>query len=1027
MTLLDRVRQRRQKLADVIADDEYSGIRRLVEDTYPDQAHFLYELLQNAEDVGARETRFELHQDKLVFAHNGRPFSDDDVWGITNIGKGTKQDDDDKIGRFGVGFKAVFAYSETPHVYCRTASFKISNLVMPHEISSRSDLGAWTRFEFPFNNHKKPADVAFSEIAKGLNELAETTLLFLTNIESVAWTVNGGGSGEVLRVQQSEHHFEILRLSGSEAVSGSHFLKFVKSVEGLERQHVAVAFDLDFLPDCQTFNSTESLHKQLRIVPSKPGKVAVFFPAEKETSGLRFHLHAPFVPELSRASVKESPANLPLFQQLAILAANSLHKVRDLKLLNADFLAVLPNFHDDLPERYECIRDAVIDAMNTQPLTPTSKGSHAPAENLLQAKAVLKELLSKSDLAVVYGKGLAVQWAVSASQRNSDVDRFLAGLDIRNWDVAPFSNVLAAKLSRGPSHWHGPDPEVAKWLSEKPAEWHQRLYAMLHTELSPASRRRFETIGVVRLRNGNYSPGRECFFLPTEVEDDDILRPVDEAAYSSGKSKLQQENARKFLVDVGVREVGEAERVEAILKRRYTRHGNPPHMKIHFKDLKQFMALVKHDPGTASMVGSYSIFQGNDGHWHSPGSIYLDSPYAETSLSTYYGALGEDAERVGLSTIYLNCGSDKRSVVSFAAAVGATTKLEIERASCRDNPESSQLVWGAGGNWSDSYGINEDYTIPQLESLLSQHDSGLARLVWITVSEEKKVNWYTARYRNNSKYMVHEKPSQLACMLRDKKWIPQANGHVVSPAEASQDLLLPGFTFDAGWKWLATLNFGLEATKKTQDHKRKLAAAQVLGFDNPEVLERAKLLIALPKDLQDRMLTEYRNRVSELPNNEPRNPERRAERVGEQAAAAPERQTEERTRTVSINRDAIKSEASQYLQAQYTNADGNLICQVCKSPVPFKRNDGLDFFERVEFLPTLKKHYSQNYLCLCPNHAAMFQHANGSEDLLLEMFGDLRGNELEIVLGQRDMSVYFTKTHLADLRTVIHSDGEGSK
>ena len=60
--------------------------------------------------------------------------------------------------------------------------------------------------------------------------------------------------------------------------------------------------------------------------------MAVFFPAEKETSGLRFHLHAPFVPELSRASIKETPANLPLFEQLATLAGASLHQIRDLGL-----------------------------------------------------------------------------------------------------------------------------------------------------------------------------------------------------------------------------------------------------------------------------------------------------------------------------------------------------------------------------------------------------------------------------------------------------------------------------------------------------------------------------------------------------------------------------------------------------------------------------------------------------------------------------------------------------------------------
>jgi hypothetical protein len=40
---------------------------------------------------------------------------------------------------------------------------------------------------------------------------------------------------------------------------------------------------------------------------------------------------------------------------------------------------------------------------------------------------------------------------------------------------------------------------------------------------------------------------------------------VDAGVYTSGKSKSQQENARKFLDAIGVREVGETEQVEAIL------------------------------------------------------------------------------------------------------------------------------------------------------------------------------------------------------------------------------------------------------------------------------------------------------------------------------------------------------------------------------------------------------------------------------------------------------------------------------
>ena len=38
---------------------------------YPDPAHFIYELLQNAEDMEATEVSFKLFPDKLIFEHNG--------------------------------------------------------------------------------------------------------------------------------------------------------------------------------------------------------------------------------------------------------------------------------------------------------------------------------------------------------------------------------------------------------------------------------------------------------------------------------------------------------------------------------------------------------------------------------------------------------------------------------------------------------------------------------------------------------------------------------------------------------------------------------------------------------------------------------------------------------------------------------------------------------------------------------------------------------------------------------------------
>ena len=1024
-TFIERLAKQRLKFLDGLDANEGDINLDIFEDFYPDQAHFVFELLQNAEDAGATKATFTLLPDGCRFEHNGtRDFTEADVRAITGIHNSTKNKSPDQIGKFGVGFKSVFVYTLSPIIHSGEFSFRISRLVLPEPVEPDSDARGKTLFWLPFNNPKKTPEAAYAEVEAGLRELAETTLLFLTHLEAIRWEIGQDSSGDVLRIQHSDYHFEVLKQSGGETTSSSHFLKFDQPVEGLEKQRVAVAFALDFMPGVQQFDSKKPLGRQLRVIPASPGTVAVFFPAEKETSGLRFHLHAPFVPELSRASIKETPANQPLFRQLASLAAASLHRIRDLGFLTADFLAVLPNPQDDLHDRYKGIRTSVVEEMNSQPLTPTHAKSYSPARNLLQTKASLKELLTEEDIEfLVEHDEETRQWAIGAAQKNSNADRFLSGLAIIEWDIEEFVELLSEKTSEGsryistsPYFVHGPDEAFMNWLSRKPPEWHQKLYALLYNELSPTGGcRRLNGQRMVRLSNGEYGVGSNCFFPSDDVEHDDVLPRVDAGVYSSGKSKPQQENARKFLVEVGVREVGEAEQVEAIFKQRY----KSDNFKPKKQELKRFIALVETEPHRAKLFANYYIFEGEDGKWHQPAGIYLDLPFMDTGLSAYYDAIGTEAKHYALAESYHSCGVSVKSIAKFAEAAGAKTRLEPSRASCHKNPQWLYLYSVGGERYTSS--IDDDYVIAGLESLLAKPSLAISKLVWHTM-QLLQPTFLRATFQKSRSWGARYADSQLVHHLRNAAWIPQGNASFVRPAEAASDLLPEGFPFDPGWPWLKAIQFGQDAVHRSEAQLQKQSLAQNLGFVNAENMERAKRFAALPRDEQERFLSEReRNRAIELPEHEPANPERRAQRVGEQALDAPEQKTEERTRSVSVGLEAVKEDAAQYLRHQYTT-DGEMICQLCKAPMPFKLDDGSDYFEKVKFLRDLTKLHYQNYLALCPNHAAMFQHANGSSKSMTEIFVALTGNELQIVLAQQDASVYFTKTHIADLKTVIEND-----
>ena len=1026
MSIIEQIHKDHADLARVLK--KHTGIREIVEDLYPDTAHFIYELLQNAEDAGASEVAFVLSESALAFEHNGRPFNEADIRGITDIGEGTKSEDEDQIGRFGIGFKAVFAYTESPFIWSPTYCFKISEMVLPSEIPSKPGLNGRTRFEFPFNSSKKPQIQAYSEVCDGLVEISDNTLLFLSNVEEIQWRVDGGGQGRLLRILHPNHRIEILREIDGRPTESSHFLRFGETVDGLEHQHVAVAFVLNSRSETRQTDALDAtLTKQFRVVPADRGCVAVYFTAAKETSNLRFHLHAPFVPELSRSSIKNTPANEPHFKQIARLVAKSLIVIRDLGLLDREFLSVLPNSQDEIPERYTIIQDAIVDAMNELPLTPTHVNDHAPACQLLQAEAGLKDLLNRDDISfLVDSDNDRRDWAIAATQRNNRIDRFLRGLDIEQWGVEEFMETLEYRCSNTTRFcvstytWEQSlDQTFLDWMRQKPVEWHRALYTFFNKEMEDELHR-FKKICVVRRSDDEFGTGPDCYFPTPETREDPIHPRVAEYTYTGSGTKTEQRHARAFLEGIGVREVGEFEQIEAILKRRYTKPDKPPPWKNYKSDLTRFIGLVEKDRGAAGLFKDYFIFQRADNRWSRPSGLYLDSPYLDTGLEAYYSRHGSGAKRDALSSSYRTFDKLKQ-LVDFARMCGVADRLEIAPISCDYNPNAEYLQNAPGTIFTDT-GINRDFYIPKLEALFKNPSLELSRLVWKTFCERSNdMSILKATYQYNQSNLPHYADSHLVYQLRNTAWIPQRNDQFVLPSEAVRDLLPDDFPFAPDWSWLEAINFGTK-TKKP-DEIQKIAVQ--LGFRDEAALTDAKRFADLAPHIRQKILMDHGTPI-ELPVHKPKNPTRRAEKVRKNAQKAPKRESEIRQRSVSKNRDNIKSEKTvTYLLEHYTNADGVTICQACHDSLPFQLPDGSYYFEAVEFLPDLKKHHHQNYIALCPNHAAMFKHANNSKDETESRFLALDGNELELELAHQTVTIYFTELHLADLRVVI--DVENAK
>jgi len=88
--MISELYNKRKKLVEYMKENNYNA-SEIIANLYSDVSHFIYELLQNAEDSEATFINFELKKDSLLITHNGKLFNHNDVDAITTIGFSTKK------------------------------------------------------------------------------------------------------------------------------------------------------------------------------------------------------------------------------------------------------------------------------------------------------------------------------------------------------------------------------------------------------------------------------------------------------------------------------------------------------------------------------------------------------------------------------------------------------------------------------------------------------------------------------------------------------------------------------------------------------------------------------------------------------------------------------------------------------------------------------------------------------------------------------------------------------------------------
>ncbi len=463
------------------------SLERIIQ-LYTDKSHFVYELLQNAEDSCATRIKFQQFEDLLVVMHNGTAFTETNLQGLCDIGQSDKINNLNQIGEFGVGFKSVFGICKTVRLYsnpspedvgrgCERFSVEIHDFTRPEEIPYKEvPEGYTTVFEFPYCVGETFSGFTMMHelkraIATRLKDLGITTLLFMRNLAIIDFEVNCQGlenkgqyrlKKRVLNNWCSRvYAYENEEMRRGDTVS---FLRFSMPIQSdMPNRTLDIAFQM-----------VEDEDGKTTFQPAKNPFISVYFPTETE-SKLKFIVQGPFRTTPNRSSVPaDDPENIKFARMLASLLHKSILAVKKLGVLDLSFMQVLPlsekafaNYSLFLP----LFEETRATFRNDEVLPTKEPGKYVAVNRALIAGNIgLIDLFSGHDMAVLQKRKADFEWMpVLLTERGAYSDVYTYAVNELHVDV-----IRAAEMR----YYYNDNPT---FLDDKDNDWLVKLYKLYET------------------------------------------------------------------------------------------------------------------------------------------------------------------------------------------------------------------------------------------------------------------------------------------------------------------------------------------------------------------------------------------------------------------------------------------------------------------------------------------------------------------------------------------------------------------
>ena len=786
---------------------------------YSDQTHFISELIQNADDSKSQYLELRLDSNALFVWNDGRQFKEKDVRSICSIGFSNK--DLTQIGTFGMGFKAVYAYTDNPEVYSGDEHFRISinNPTKPEgididEIAVRvleQLKKGRTIFRLPFKNNLRQEQI--TELKDRLCNLGQRDLLFLRNLKTVRWCDEKneqiGSYSCHRRAHDKIQDASIIELRASlngKNQSSETFLVFRKEVQppqmvidGLLRQS---ADDDERQRIQKSAGKLQPVEVAFRF---QDGKITAmnncmlfsYFPTQKETH-LRFLIQASYKTTLARDHIRKSSQwNEWLIQETANFLPDVLEKLKSGGLLKPAFFNVIPLEIDSVPEEFMPISEALRKAMQKRSFVPTKNEGYEKSQNVFYPhNKLLRQLLG------------GIHWLHPEIR---DIEKFRQCFKVMNE-----AGVKEIGISQVLGWLEKHDPS---WFEGKCEEWLRSLYVYLNSQESKLER--IKILPLARLENGQHvcASDRPVFF-PFEVdkEHEEIKPFLNDLPVL--RSVLLDENERKeikdFLRSIGVKKLRPVDLISEGIFPQYNKDEQPSvdknHQHVHYifktwqkvskSERKRLEGKINEIPilraykRIKSEIADESTHLSDQPCYVNPCDAYLSQVYTGNSdLETYFSVC--DGDILFVDAGYLEDNSDVKAWLKFLKAIGAMDTPKVIKKSITINHENLQELDKRGIKYgrNTQNGTIEDSYLHGLIEVLDKINKGkkveLSRVLWCLLVEaipsgkSKRDAFCQGVYRQSNSKNQQKFDATFYSQLKNVTWLPDEQGNLHIPSECS--------------------------------------------------------------------------------------------------------------------------------------------------------------------------------------------------------------------------------------------------